>query len=374
MELYATKSFPENYSRKVLGVLEAMSMTGLKKLLLVGSASIRSQLYSGDFDAIEKVRMSPSEVASHLKDIVKRLRVIPETYIGDIKCGEEPSWSVFSRSARVEDGKVMDFSIKQSQTVIDKLLKDKVISPKEAKDSIKLLEDADTAMEFLEARKTIKFSTLRWKPADILQGFLEYRGHRFELEDAIESGGLLKLDVVSNIEDRFTEFSVIYDLVDKKGKRLTNVPTNIVRSLQEDIIYYNDADPFKAVKRMYALSKVSKLTKVASILVPILNSDLGRLYQIIGDLKTLLSLLERPSTPIKDIKEQLDNMRMRMGNIYQLRDFLSAEHEILGWIETIMKSPTSTMKRKLEGLIEKLQVILNKNTVKIVDGLGKKLV
>jgi hypothetical protein len=164
-------------------------------------------------------------------------------------------------------------------------LKDKVISPKEANESIKLLEDADTAFEFLVAKKEIKFSTLRWTPTDILQGFLDYRGARFQLEDAIQSGGMIKLDGISNVADRYTEFSVIYDLVDKKGRRLTNVPTDIVRSLQEDILYYNDTDPFKAVKRMYALSKVFKMTKVAQVLVPILNSDLGRLYQIIEDKK-----------------------------------------------------------------------------------------
>lgn len=373
MELYANKSFPENYSQKVIQVLEAMSMTGMKKLRLVGSASIRSQLYAGDFDAIETVKLSPSEIASQLKSIVKKLRGLPETYIGDIKCGEEPSWSVFSPSARVEEGKIKDFNIKQSQTRIDRMLKDKVISPKEANESIKLLEDADTAFEFLVAKKEIKFSTLRWTPTDILQGFLDYRGARFQLEDAIQSGGMIKLDGISNVADRYTEFSVIYDLVDKKGRRLTNVPTDIVRSLQEDILYYNDTDPFKAVKRMYALSKVFKMTKVAQVLVPILNSDLGRLYQIIGDLKTVLSLLERPSSPIEKIREHIDDTRMRMGNIYLLRDFLSAEHEILGQVETILKSPTPTMKRKLETLVEKLQGILNRNTVKIADSIVKKL-
>lgn len=355
-------------------MLSAMSMTGLKKLLLVGSSSVRSQIYAGDFDAIEKVRLtSAAEIAENLRDIVKRLRVMPETFIGDIKCGEEPSWSVFRRSARVEDGKVKDFSVQESKTRVDELRSRNIISPKEAKEALELLGDADSALEFLDARKSIKFSTLRWKPADILQGFLEYRGHRFELTDAIESGGMLKLDVIANIQDRFTEFSVIYDLVDKKGKRLTNVPANVVRSLQEDILYYNDADPFKAVKRMFALAKAENKPKVAALLVPILNSDLGRLYQIVGDMKTLLGLLERPVKPLKEIKKQLDDMRERFGNIYMLRDFLRNEHEIVGWIETILKSPPSAMDDKLEMLIGKLQVILNESTVRIVGELGKKL-
>lgn len=374
MELYSQKGFPENYTKQVIDVLSAMSMTGLKKLLLVGSASMRSQIYAGDYDAIEKVRFtSGEEIAENLRDIIKRLRVLPETYIGDIKCGEAMEWSVFRPNARVEDGKIMDFAIKESQTKIDELRSKNVISPKEAKDSIELLEDADTAVEFLEAKKSIKFSTLRWKPVDILNGFLDYRGHRFELKDAVKSGGMIKIDVISNVSDRFTEFSVIYDLVDKKGKRLTNVPTNLIRSLQEDIIYYNDADPFKALKRMFALAKAERKYKVAEALVPILNSDLGRLYQIIGDLKTLSSLMERPQKPLDEIKDQLDEMRHRFGNIYMLRDFLKQEGDVLGWIETILKSPPTTIDNKLEKLIELLQVILNKATVKLVGEMGKKL-
>lgn len=373
MELYAVKGFPDNYSQEVITVLEAMSMTDMKHFVLVGSASTRSQIYSGDYDAIEKVKLSPSDIASKLREIVKKLRVLPETYIGDIKCGEAFDWSVFRESSRVEDGKVKDFSVQQSKSKIDELKSKNIISSKEAKDSLEILDDADTALEFLEAKKTIKFSTLRWTSTDILNGFLEYRGHRFELEDAIKSGGMLKLDVISNIQDRFTEFSVIYDLVDKKGKRLTNVPTDVIRSLQEDVLYYSDVEPFKALKRMFALAKAERKYKVAELLVPVLNSDLGRLYQIIGDLKTLLSLLERPIKPFDSIREQLDEMRHRFGNIYMLRDFLKNEHEIIGWIQTILKTTPSKMDDKLEMLIGKLQVILNESTVKIVKSIGKKL-
>jgi len=374
MELYANKTYPDNYSGRVLSVLAAMSMTDMKKLVLVGSSSIRSQIYAGDFDAIEKVKLTdPNEIVEKLRNIVKKLRVVPETFIGDIKCGEEPKWSVFRDSARVEDGEVLDFAVKESQTRVDELLRANVISQKEAKESLELLEDADSALEFLDARKIIKFSTLRWKPSDILQGFLDYRGHRFKLTDAIMSGGMLKIDAISNVEDRFTEFSVIYDLVDKKNKRLTNVPSNVVRSLQEDVLYYNDADPFKALKRMFALSKAERKQKVAELLVPVLNSDLGRLYQIIGDLKTLRSLLERPVKPLKEIRSQLDDMKQRFGNIYMVRDFLRSEPTIIGWVETILKSPSSTMERKLNVLIEKLQVILNKSTVTILDSIVKKI-
>jgi hypothetical protein len=50
LDALATKAFPDNYSQEVLKVFEALSMTDLKKFFLVGSASLRSQQYSADFD------------------------------------------------------------------------------------------------------------------------------------------------------------------------------------------------------------------------------------------------------------------------------------------------------------------------------------
>lgn len=371
MELYSLKEFPANYTQKVVEVLSAMSMTGMKKLSIVGSASIRSQIYAGDYDAIEKVVFtSAKDIEDKLRDVIKKLRSIDETYIGDIKIGEATDWAVFHPNSYVEDGKVHNFSVKESQTKIDELLSKNIISRKEAKDSLELLEDIKSPFDFLEAKKTIKFSTLRWKPINILNGYLHYRGHRFDLKDAIESGGILKLDVISNIGDRFTEFSIIYDLVNKKGQRLTNVPTNLIRSLQEDILYYNETDPFKAIKRMFALAKAERKYEVAKVLVPLLNSDLGRLYQIIGDLKTLLSLLERPHMDMKEIKDQIDETRDRFSNIYQLRNFLKDESNILGSINSILKSPKN-VDVKLMKLISKLQYILNTATEKAVEHLNK---
>jgi hypothetical protein len=112
---------------------------------------------------------------------------------------------------------------------------------------------------------------------------------------------------------------------------------------------------------------------VASSLVTILNSDLGRLYQIVGDLKTLQDLLKRPSVPLKEIKAQIDDIKGRIGNIYQLKDFLNQEHSIIGEIDAILKSPSTKLYGKLERLIDKLEGILNEATLKMVPNVVNKM-
>jgi hypothetical protein len=365
MEL-ANKSFPENYSRAVLAVLDALSMTHLRKLTIVGSSSIRSQQYSADYDAMEKVSVnSASEVVDNLQTIIKKLRTLPDCFIGDIKCGEVPEWDPFSPNAHVnmDSEKIIAFNIKQSQSKIDSLLSSKVISPEEARGALKLLKKATNPLGFLTARKEIRYHILRWKPHQILEGRQSYRGSTFTLEDAVMSGGLIKIDIVANIDNRFTEFSVIYNIY-KGGVLITKKPLNLINSLKEDVAYYGHLSPFKGMKRMFALAKAQKNESAVKNLVPLLNSDLGRLYQIVGDLSVLHELLERPTSekPINEIRYQLDEMKARIGNLYQLRDFLKAEHDIIGQIESALKKQNP--KADIYKLMVLLQHILNEETLK----------
>lgn len=368
--LLSSKEFPANYSKSVLHILKTASMTGLKHLQIVGSSSIRSQQYSADFDANEKVNMSIPEVASKLKEIMKNLRMIPECYITEVKCGEVPEWDCFHQNAHydVDNDKIMNFNVTNSKSKVASLERAKVISPAEAKGAMRLLDAANTPIGFLTARKSIRFHILRWNPLQIIEGILEYRGHLFSLEDAIKSGGLIKTDIIANINNRYLEFSVIYDIY-SDGKHITKFPTNLTNSLKEDILYYNEKNIFKGLKRSYSLAKVLKDTKAAKMLVPLLNSDLGRLYQIIGDLTTLHTLLDRPKTPLADIKYQLDEMKARMGNIYQMKDFLSKEHDIVGTIEALLKQPNVVIfKKGIYKLITLLNGILNRESEKAVRG------
>jgi hypothetical protein len=370
MDSYAEKGFPDNYTASAISVLRAMSISNLREFLLVGSASIRSQQYAGDFDGLDS--SSDVGIVVKLQNIVKNIRSLKDCYISETKIGDVPEWNVFRRTARLEGDKIIDFNIKESQTVVDKLKADNIINPKEANDAHDMLNKATDPVGFINAKKEIRFHILRWMPIDILNGFLEYRHHKFDLNDAIHSGGLIKYDVISNQSDRFTEFSVMYNVF--KGKKLiTEKPINLTESLKEDITFYEPNNPFKALKRFFALAKSHKQSHRADELIHLLNSDLGRLYQIIGDLSTLHRLLEINKGSEADIRQQIDDMRSRMGNIYQLKDFLQEEHSIIGTIIAITKSPISTMAGKLDKLIGLLKVILNRATVKEVKHIVKKL-
>jgi len=61
-----------------------------------------------------------------------------------------------------------------------------------------------------------------------------------------------------------------------------------------------------------------------------------------------------------------------MGNLYQLRDILKEEHDIIGNIEAMLKKKNP--KADVYRLIFILQRILNQSTVKLLGEAGKKTV
>jgi len=362
------KAFPGNYSERVLDIIKNLSMSGLKNVEVLGSFSIKSQLYAGDIDTQNNVIMQSIEaIASELKTIVKRLPY--DAVIKEIKCGEIHEWDPFRADAILEDKKIHNFSIKESQSIID-AIPATAISPEERKRAIILLEKATTPFGFLEAKKLIRFHILRWNCSQILDGTLLYRGLRITLEDALKTKGMIKIDLIANIE-RFTEFSMIYN-IKIKGKLITPIKPNLILSLSEDIAYYNNINPFKALKRIFSLAKATGNKKAVAELIPILNSDLGRLYQIIGDLEILKEVADKRIPQITEIRAQLDEIRSRIGNIYELQDFLKKEHDIIGDIYATLRivSPVD-FKGKLTRLISTLSGILNTATGKIVGIVGK---
>jgi hypothetical protein len=363
MELVKEKAFPANYSDSVLDILKRASLSGLKNVKVMGSASIRSQQYSGDYDAQDTVHIKSFEsCAKDIQEVIKRVR--EDCYITDFKIGEVPEWDVVK--GNLKEG--LDFKLLESLTVLDKLKADKIISESEYKGAERMLRNVNSPLTFVEARKGIRFHILRWKPMEILDGIKTIRGYSIRLEDALASGGMVKLDLIASVAPsaEFTEFSVIYNLYMGK-KSLTPIKTRaeIEEDLKEDIIYYNHRSPFKALKRAFSLAKMKNQYSEIAVLLPILNSDLGRLYQIVGDLESLHTLLEQGNPPLAEIRDNLSEMKARMGSIYSLKEFLDAEHSILGRIESMQRLQTiKTLKPAIYSLHTELQKILNEATLK----------
>jgi hypothetical protein len=92
------KAYPEGYPNDAVDLLKSMSFTDGKAVNVVGSMSLRSQVYAGDYDAYEKVSFKGTKTlivkrfVNKFKSIIKSLHKFPFTYIGDIKSGSVEEW------------------------------------------------------------------------------------------------------------------------------------------------------------------------------------------------------------------------------------------------------------------------------------------
>jgi len=376
-----SKEYPTNYPADAIAILDSMSVTKGKGVELVGSMSLRSQQYAGDYDANDIIEMKMKtdkealdHCASLFKEAIRRTSKITNAYIGDIKCGEVAEWRVFGsdKDTRVHNGQVVGYNAETSRSKVRALRKAQIITPTEEKEALALLPSNPTPLQLVKAKDSIKFHIVRWSVAEVLEGEKRLKdGRTYTLQDGFSSHGLTKVDVVAWVQNnRYTEFAMIYFLFNH-GKALNPVKFDYEDSLKESILYYqSEGMYFKVLKRLFSLAKFKDDKKQMEKLTEVLNSDLGRLYHIVSDIRTLVFLLEEQSKlRMSDIKFEIDQFKGRMANIYALDPFLKKEFVFLGYISSALKATSS---KQLLGILKSmdkaLSDILGKASQKFVGG------
>ena len=353
----AEKEYPTNYPADAVAILDGMSLDGEgKNVELVGSQALRSQIYAGDYDANDFASGTLDHLASQFREMVRRLSKM-DVFVGDIKAGVVPEWDVMG-DARVRNGVVANYNAETSRSKVRQLRKASIITPTEEKEYLAVLKDTPSPVDLVIAKNTIKPHVVRWTMKEAIEGKKTLQnGSVYTLQDAFASRGSVKVDVVGWIQNnRYTDFAMIYFLT-SNGKKLYT-PVQFEDEIKESILYYTSTkNYFKVLKREFSLAKFKGETKKMEELSKILNQDLGRIYHILGDIKTLIALFTETQTKPKslaDVRLEIDQFKARMSNI-ALEPFLKEEHTLLGYINSALKT---TSVKQLVGLLTKMEDIL----------------
>lgn len=380
------KDYPLNYPAEIIDIIESMSFTEGKEVAIVGSMSIKSQQYAGDYDMIENVNTNYKSDTTAIEQLVKDfqhiingLLVKKNIYIGDIKAGIIPEWQVIPDEARIENGRVVGFDKSKVINKVLELQSQKVLSKSEGGMILESLSSRKThppsPEEFLALKKDVKPHLIHWTPAEVIAGYTTLpTGRHYSLSEAFASPTIVKLDVIAYVQNnRYTDFSIIY-LLFNRGKPLNKVDmSNDIDSIKQDLeAYYVLGNYFKALKRMFSLARKYKDTKTIEKLNTILNSDLGRLYSIISDIGTLQYLLENEShLSIERIRYELDQFRGRLGNVYTVKTPDKVLEELLR-LEDLPRTQVgrSTLEKVLSDIEQQLEDLLNKGAKKVGNDAG----
>lgn len=352
MSLTLQKEYPVGYSNDAVEVLETMAFLGNKSINLVGSMSLRSQVYAGDYDAYEKVVVHGTR-ESAVKDLVKRFKVIlrnlqklPSTYIGDIKSGSVEEWRILTTP----------YDAERSHQKLKELYDEKIITKKEYDDGLKRFKHNPTELEILLLERDFRPHIIRWKPIEVFRGYKMLSGRKFTLEEAFTSPTITKLDVMSWVQNnRFTDFSMIYEF--KLNNTVLNPSVSDFETAinQNIFVLHHEKKFYKMAKRIFSYAKFKNNKDVLELLTPLFNGDLGRLYIVYGDIGTILDLFEYEShIPFSKLEIEFDQFKSRLSNI-SLAKYVHQEKNINHHIDELL---VTTNKKHIISILEKLQASL----------------
>lgn len=363
------KAYPSGYPNDAVELLKSMSFTDGKNVNVVGSMSLRSQVYAGDYDAYEKVSFRGTKtlivkkLVNKFKSIIKSIQKIQLTYVGDIKSGSVEEWRIIQKPYNKE----------KSLEKLEELYKIKIISKKEFEEGKKRFIKNPSELDLLLLEQDFRPNIIRWKVWEVLKGFKILKdGRKFTLEEAFQTPTITKIDVMSWVQNnRFTDFSMIYEFI-INGETINPGIKDLEKSILENIyVLHSEKKYYKMAKRLFSLAKYKNNTDILEILSPLFNGDLGRLYIVYGDIGTIEDLFEYENNlPYSKLEFEFNQFKGRLSNI-SLPMYINKEKSMFDKIDTLVRmEKLPTNKSRILNLLGELKSdlleILSKYTEKFL--------
>jgi len=351
------KAYPSGYPNDAVELLKSMSFTDGKNVNVVGSMSLRSQVYAGDYDAYEKVSFTGTKtlivkkLVNKFKSIIKSIQKIQLTYVGDIKSGSVEEWRIIQKPYNKE----------KSLEKLEELYKIKIISKKEFEEGKKRFIKNPSELDLLLLEQDFRPNIIRWKVWEVLKGFKILKdGRKFTLEEAFQTPTITKLD-----------FSMIYEFI-INGETINPGIKDLEKSILENIyVLHSEKKYYKMAKRLFSLAKYKNNTDILEILSPLFNGDLGRLYIVYGDIGTIEDLFEYENNlPYSKLEFEFNQFKGRLSNI-SLPMYINKEKSMFDKIDTLVRmEKLPTNKSRILNLLGELKSdlleILSKYTEKFL--------
>ena len=398
---YTTKKLESSYSRLINEAIRLISYNP-KKIKIYGSGSLKSFLFAGDIDLYETINIKAKTEEEASKKFVKILQNINNkignhniSIVTDIKAGLFTSYAkVLDNLGYIKNGKIIGYNPEKIRKLIEENYPRREIKENvfvnighvpSVKQMLELVKNKPTMTQFLELQEQVRLdATIRWNQTEIDRGWQEWihkigtpqqKAEKFYMWKAIiKNKAPIKIDMLFPISDRLIEVTnfFIFNWIDTSGRKhiinnYTETKKDFIQSLKDQVnklINLKKVNYLKALKRVATIMRLSKDYKGLDKIMPILESNCGLLYQIIGDMKALILYLQiGVSFDQIYIFNEIDIFRSRLANIYEF-DF--KEELIDSQIKDILNHRFTQpyIIKKLNNIVDILSEVLNKETMK----------
>jgi hypothetical protein len=372
-----TKKYPDSFSDDVTDILKILTIPDTFKVALLGSSALKI-VFPSDYDSYSQVNVT-NRTTEDFKQVIKKLllykseefekmrRTEKGVYIGDIKIGIIPEFRIVAEDIKTSEweSQIPDM-LQKAKSLKDK----KIIDDKEYKLCLDLIKPKITYADMLIAQSELNFQNVRWKPHDVLKGFVVYRTVKVMLDDALYQKARVKIDVIGWVAgQRYCELSMVYKFY-RDGVIIYDENKTLMAVLKQQVLTngYNK-NYMKMAKRMLSIERFRDNPNINIInkLFSLFNSDLGRLSQIISDIQNYIYMIEhfnkltKSPLPLYRLRFESNQFKSRLSQIVNPL-YLRHEKEINVLISDLQNEPQSI--KILSKLEEMFNSIVQIETLK----------
>lgn len=215
-----------------------------------------------------------------------------------------------------------------------------------------------------------------------VEQIMEEKNNELNLYDACFIKDVIKLDIIGPYNERYLEMSTFFIL--KSVNEYINIESNYFesfkKSLVKDISHYQKSKPFKAVKRVWSLARISDDQNTLNNLKDIIKSNISLISQINADIETIILLVEHKSNYDVDfILNELDGFREKLSTIIDIELDYEKINLIIDNIKLLFKfysdknlETSNILVENLTRLHNYLLKIINKETIDYLQSINFK--
>lgn len=326
----------------------------LKKQSLNMKGGLIGQIESDRIDAVKSEEEIPEIIKNYIKIIT-----IPDTKV--IRVGS----AMLKIQPYFSDIDVMNIVHKQVSS--DKLVKFFIANLKNLLKTIIKIPNVFFS--------DFKAGGLHWTVEQIM----EEKHNQLSLYDACFLKDVIKLDIIGPYDERYLEMSTFFIL--KSSSEYINVETDYFESLKislhKDISHYQESKPFKALKRVWSLARITNDSTTMKLLKDIIKSNIALLGQINADIETIMLLIEHESNyDTEFIFNELDGFREKLSTIIDIKLDYEKINLMIDNIKLLFKfgkdqnfNESNVLKENLTRLHNYLLKVINKETFDYLESI-----
>ena len=325
--------------------------------IVVGSQRDDLVKYKNDTDIFETVIFHNNK-----KDFIEEVYKMIETIIKHIKTNENIYFMEFKAGIYeplyISDEDILNKT--KRNNFYKKALKANIID----KDIYETIQDLDNNSLIYFCSNLYK---VRWSIKDLENKYVKlFNDYRYNFEEIFNEKSTIKLDIFYYENNLFNPYSNMFRVINN-NMILTEEQDDIKKSLEYDITnLIKENKYYKAIKRLYSISKMDDNKDLKEKLLKIINSPAGNLYQTKGFIENCEEILYKyhDKNTINKVKESLREIKESHVLSKRLENLLT---------KSLNKKTIKTLIKSLIKITEIMDKEITRKTLKLIEKFDIKI-